>query len=71
MSPDLADAFVTHLDDGCLRAPSAVAKREHGEAFDAMVREAEELMHGEAIDDPDGSRCRPQHSPVHSEQQVG
>ena len=26
-------------------------KREHGEAFDALIREAEELMHGEGIDD--------------------
>jgi integrase len=26
-------------------------KREHGEAFEAMIREAEELMHGDPIDD--------------------
>jgi hypothetical protein len=26
-------------------------KREHGEAFDAIIREADELRHGEAIDE--------------------
>lgn len=26
-------------------------KREHGEAFDALIREAEDLMHGEGIED--------------------
>jgi integrase len=26
-------------------------KRQHGEAFDAIIREAEELMHGDAMDD--------------------
>jgi integrase len=26
-------------------------KREHSEAFEAMIREAEELMHGDPIDD--------------------
>ena len=43
-------------------------KREHGEPFDAMVREAEELMHGEGIDDAEVAEAAETASDHHEEE---